>query len=89
MSESTSEDFSDSDSDVSQEQPIKKKEVVKRKVNAKDSSEDEIDSDSSDNEDGGEGEEAAEPAEPVKKRKRLQDYLNEKVNIINTYTHIT
>lgn len=72
MSESTSEDFSDSDSDVSQEEAAKVPEKGKRKVDS--NVEEDSDSDSGDDEP-----EAA--PQPVKKRKRLQDYLNERVNI--------
>lgn len=76
MSESTDEDFSDSDSDGSQEEApvknVKKVETLKRKTVQKKNNNDEIDSDSSDEE--------IKP-EPVKKRKTLQDYLAEKVSL--------
>lgn len=75
MSESTSEDFSDSDSDVSQDEKPKQKAVPqgKRKVQKK-----QQDSDSSDDDSDGDDEVEAKP-QPVKKRKTLQDYMNEKV----------
>lgn len=73
MSESTDEDFTDSDSDVSQDEaPVKNGESLKRKTVQKKNNNDEIDSDSSDEE--------IKP-EPVKKRKTLQDYLSEKVSL--------
>lgn len=81
MSESTSEDFSgDSDSDdVSQddEKPTKTAENGKRKVTQiKKSRADETDSSDDDDEP------EIDP-QPVKKRKTLQDYLNEKVIKLN------
>lgn len=73
MSESTDEDFSDSDSDVSQDaSSVKNGESLKRKTVQKKNNNDEVDSDSSDEE--------IKP-EPVKKRKTLQDYLSEKVSL--------
>lgn len=74
MSESSDEDFSDSDS-VKSEQEEPKKIVVngKRKVAQKNGSK--SSDDSSDNE----SVEQATAPKPVKKRKTLQDYLNEKV----------
>lgn len=71
MSESSDDSFSGSDSDVClNEKPKaengKPKVLQQKKSKAKDS-----DSDSSDDEP---------EAQPVKKRKTLQDYLNEKVN---------
>lgn len=74
MSESTSEDFSgDSDSDVSQdEKPTETVENGKRKVTqVKKSKVHETDSSDDD--------ESEIDPQPVKKRKTLQDYLNEKV----------
>ena len=72
--ESTSEDFSDSDSAESQEEASpasvgEKRKVQSKKVGEDDNKDDEVDS--SDTED--------KPV--VKKRKRLQDYLDEKVII--------
>lgn len=72
MSESSSEDFSDSDSDVSQEEKPKAAENGKRKVVQKKNSK--LDSDDSSDD------EPETAPQPVKKRKTLQDYLNEKVN---------
>lgn len=76
MSESTSEDFSDSGSDESPEEKPNKKvaENGKRKVLQKKKGQ-ETDSDSSDDDN-----ELETAAQPIKKRKTLQDYLNEKVN---------
>lgn len=72
MSESTSEDFSDSDSDVGQdEKPIEKIATEnKDEVATQVSDDNNVETDSSD-------EEEAEQA--PKKRKTLQDYLIEKV----------
>lgn len=76
MSESTDEDFSDSNSEVSQDEaPVKNGETLKRKTVQRNQNNDEIDSDSSDEE--------IKP-EPVKKRKTLQDYLAEKVRLVET-----
>lgn len=78
MSESSSEDFSDSESDVSQEQQaIKKVENGKRKVIQEPNSKvkDSPETDSSD----ADGDASDTAPQPVKKRKTLQDYLNEKV----------
>lgn len=75
MSETSSEDFSDSDSDVSQdEEPEKTVENGKRKVLEKKSKA----KNTEDSNDSSDDQESA--PQPVKKRKTLQDYLNEKVN---------
>lgn len=78
MSESSSEDFNDSDSDGSVEEiPQKVVGNGKRKVPSKNESKSkESDNDSSDKE-----------TQPVKKRKKtLQDYLNEKVRRLNSFS---
>lgn len=82
MSESTSEDFSDSDSDVSQDEKPKQKAAPqgKRKVQKKQQDSDDSDSDS----DG--DEEVESKPQPVKKRKTLQDYMNEKVRSAVEYS---
>lgn len=82
MSESTSEDFSDSDSDVSQDEKPKQKAVPqgKRKVQKK-----QQDSDDSDDDSDGDDEAESKP-QPVKKRKTLQDYMNEKVSSAVEYS---
>lgn len=80
MSESTSEDFSDADSDVSQEEKPTNKKVAengKRKVLQKKKGQEPDSDDDSTEDDNNELETAP---QPVKKRKTLQDYLNEKVN---------
>lgn len=76
MSESTSEDFSDSDSEVSEEEQKSVEKVAeKRKIDdSKDENEKSDDSDSDSDE-----EDSKKAPEPVKKRKTLQDYLIEKV----------
>lgn len=74
MSESTSEDFSDSDSDVGKEEEGVKisQETKDEEIAVKDSDDDNnVETDSSDEE---------EVEQPPKKRKTLQDYLIEKVN---------
>lgn len=85
MSESSSDDFNDSGSDGSSDEvqgnePSKKPvflEQKKRKVLQKKKPKDE--EDSSDRDDSDEADTAP---QPVKKRKTLQDYLNDKVSSI-------
>jgi hypothetical protein len=76
MSESTSEDFSDSGSDGNEEQEVAETSAKlpenKRKLKVDSKQRDES-SDSSDSDDD------EKSPEPVKKRKTLQDYLIEKV----------
>jgi DNA-directed RNA polymerase specialized sigma54-like protein len=87
MSESTSEDFSDSDSDVVEEQKEtngKEKAPVKRKKAQDFSDSEESDSDFESNDGGDKSDEDSkdeehEEPQPVKKRKTLKDYMNEKV----------
>lgn len=74
MSESSSEDFSDSDSDASQVETPAMAENGKRKVIRQKKSK----ADDSDSSDGSNEPESA--PQPVKKRKTVQDYLNEKVS---------
>lgn len=75
MSESTSEDFSDSDTDVKQdEEPKAVEKITEENKNEEDSDDKNLETDSSDDEDDEEVEQAP------KKRKTLQDYLIEKVN---------
>lgn len=76
MSESSDDNFSDLDSDVSDEAHQNKKvlENGKRKVPLKKKSKEDSD-DSSDND----SDDVPTAPQPVKKRKTLQDYLNEKV----------
>jgi hypothetical protein len=76
MSESSDDDFTDSGSDgsIEEEVSVKKSEPVKKNGKSaakpkKKSVADEVDSDS----------DSDEEPEPVPKRKKLQDYLNEKV----------
>lgn len=71
MSESSDDSFSGSDSDVSLDENPKAENGKSKVLQQKMSKAKDADSDSSDDE--------AE-AQPVKKRKTLQDYLNEKVN---------
>lgn len=77
MSESTSEDFSDSDSDQEKVvKPQKKAAVeIKRKPNEKQKKLKKKNRDSSDDDSDNSNEEE----QPEKKRKTLRDYLNEKV----------
>lgn len=75
MSESSSEDFSDSDSDASQVETPAKAENGKRKVIQQKKSSKADDSDSSDT-----NNEPESAPQPVKKRKTIRDYLNEKVS---------
>lgn len=76
MSESSSEDFGESDSDVSQEEtPNKSNENGKRKVLPKKVSKSEDSDDDSSDDD-----QTNQKPQPVKKRKTLADYLNEKVS---------
>lgn len=82
MSESTSEDFSDSDSEVSEKELIKEKASIKvpeKRKNAKSESSD--DSDNENGSDDSDDEEVSKKPNPPKKRKTLQDYLIEKVNL--------
>lgn len=85
MSESTSEEFSD-DSDcegVSQdEKPTTTAENGKRKVTQNKS--EAVETDSSD-----EGDKPEIDLQPVKKRKTLQDYLNEKVFFLDKSKNLT
>lgn len=76
MSESSSEDFSDSDSDVSQEGAANALKNGKRKVPSKNESK------SVESENDSSSDDVKEP-QPVKKRKTLQDYLNEKVSLLS------
>ena len=80
MSESSDDNFSDSDSGVSEEAPPNKKVIEngKRKVALKKKSKEDSDN-SSDND----SDDVTTVSQPVKKRKTLQDYLNEKVKDLN------
>ncbi|XP_070497076.1 probable ribosome production factor 1 [Chironomus tepperi] len=77
MSESSSEDFSDSDSDVSQQsKEVKEQETTNEKLPEK-RKQKKTEEDSDDSDDSVDEKEEDEP-QPVKKRKTLKDYLNEK-----------
>lgn len=77
MSESTSEDFSDSDSDVGQEEQEGPSKVIENKSQE---SKDEVKGSDDDNNVETDSSDEEEVEQPPKKRKTLQDYLIEKVN---------